>query len=82
MTFLKVNTIGAGAPVIQYAVKVKESLEYEIFWFGRKISPGDLIGKSLLLSRMSSFSFCKLLLGRLDGKKDASSLEQKDRQNN
>ena len=47
VTFVKVNTLGASAPVIQYALKVSESLQYEVFWLSRKISPEELIGKSL-----------------------------------
>ena len=67
VTFVKVNTLGASAPVIQYALKVSESLEYEVFWLSRKISPEELIGKSL---HVSYISYCKLLLlSSLTGKR-------------
>ncbi len=64
-SFVKINT-GVSPPRIDYCVRIKESLEYEIFVQNKCVPPGQVLGDKDAPSKVNSFSFLETLLNSLE----------------
>ena len=74
--FVKLHTIES--PRISYSVRINESLDYDITWENMQISSKELLDdKSLVQTKMSTFSYLIKLLETLDKKIDTITAEQK-----
>ena len=70
VSILKINT-DVSPPVIDFSIKIRESLEYEIFFRNKGINVSDVLVSEKSPKKITSYSFLKKLLDALAEKRQS-----------